>query len=399
MRHAWILFGALFSANIGYSVLAPVLPSLMRQLGLSELQGGLMLSISSLAWIFFSTWWGRYSDSRGRKPVVIIGLTGYALGSAVFALVMQASLDGVFASVMLIWLMLVGSRLIVGALFSAAIPAAQAYIADVSTGRQRTSAMGILTSSVGLGNILGPALGALVVSLGMGLVAPLFLAALSPLVGALLVWRLLPAVRPVLVQGERAPKLRMFDGRLLPFLFVGFCALLVISMVQFTIGFLVQDRFGLDAIETTRQTGLVVMGSGAALLFTRMVLIPMFRPTPMKLLWLGMPLVVGSLLLMAIAASLAQLFLALVLMGLGIGMVQPGFRSAITLVVEPREQGAAAGLASAMPGYGFLVGPAMGTGLYSVNPFLPFVITALVVLAGIVVLVMHPATRAVQPAT
>ena len=399
MRFAWILFGALFSANLGYSVLAPVLPSLMRQLGMSEVQGGLMLSLSSIAWIVCSTWWGRYSDRRGRKPVIMIGLAGYALGSGVFAAVMQAGLDGVFASIMLTWLLLVGSRLMVGALFSASIPAAQAYVADVSTGRQRTRAMGILTSSVGMGNIMGPALGALVVSVGLGLVAPLFLAALSPLLGVLLVWRFLPAVRPVLVQGESAPKLGMFDGRLLPFLMVGFCALLVLSMVQFTIGFLVQDRFGLDAIETTRQTGLVVMGSGVALLFTRLVLIQVFRPSPMKLLWVGMPLMLAALLLMAFSASLLHLLLAMVLLGLGIGMVQPGFRSAITFTVEPREQGAAAGLASAMPGYGFLVGPALGTGLYSVSPFLPYLVTALVVLAGIAVLLVHPATRSVQPAT
>ena len=168
---------------------------------------------------------------------------------------------------------------------------------------------------------------------------------------------------------------------------------------QFTLGYLVQDRFGLDAIETTRQTGLAVMGSGVALLFTRMVLIQVFRPTPMKLLWLGMPLMLAALVLLAFAVSLVQLILAMVLLGLGIGMVQPGFRSAITFSVEPREQGAAAGLASAMPGYGFLIGPALGTGLYSVDPFLPFLLTALVVLGGIAVLVLHPGTRVVQPAT
>ena len=203
MKPAWILFSALFSANLGYSVLAPVLPSLMRELGLSELQGGLMLSVSSIAWILFSPWWGRYSDRTGRKPIIMIGLTGYALGTGVFALVMQGGLDGVFASALVIWVLRVGARMISGALFSAAVPGAQAYIADVSSGGQRTGAMGIVTSSVGLGNILGPALGALVVSMGLGLVAPLFLAALTPLIGVLLIWRLLPAVPPVLVQGER----------------------------------------------------------------------------------------------------------------------------------------------------------------------------------------------------
>ena len=369
----------------------------MRELGLSELQGGLILSGSAVMWVIFSPWWGRRSDERGRKPILMLGMTGYALGAGVFAFVMQAGLDGVYASATLTWLLLVGARLIVGALFSATGPASQAYIADVSSGQQRTSAMGILMSAIGLGNILGPALGAVVV--GLGLVAPIFFSSLTPLIGLLLIWRLLPAVRPALERGERAPTLSVLDARLLPFLLIGFCALLVLSVVQFTLGYLVQDRFGLDAVETTRQTGLAVMVSGAALFLVQMVLIQVLRMAPLRLLRLGMPLVLVSLLLLAFTASQVHLMLAMVLLGLGIGMVQPGFRSAVTFAVEPHEQGAAAGLANAIPGYGYIFGPALGTALYGLNPFSPYIFAALVMLAGLAVLVLHPSTRAVQPAT
>ena len=369
----------------------------MRELGLSELQGGLILSGSAVMWVIFSPWWGRRSDERGRKPILMLGMTGYALGAGVFAFVMQAGLDGVYASATLTWLLLVGARLIVGALFSATGPASQAYIADVSSGQQRTSAMGILMSAIGLGNILGPALGAVVV--GLGLVAPIFFSSLTPLIGLLLIWRLLPAVRPALERGERAPTLSVLDARLLPFLLIGFCALLVLSVVQFTLGYLVQDRFGLDAVETTRQTGLAVMVSGAALFLVQMVLIQVLRMAPLRLLRLGMPLVLVSLLLLAFTASQVHLMLAMVLLGLGIGMVQPGFRSAVTFAVEPHEQGAAAGLANAIPGYGYIFGPALGTALYGLNPFSPYILACVVMLAGLAVLVLHPSTRAVQPAT
>ncbi len=398
MRPVWVLFGALFCANLGHSVLAPVLPSLTRELGLSDLQGGLILSGSAVVWVLCSPWWGRRSDVRGRKPIIMLGLAGYGLGAGRFALVMQAGLDGVIASAMVTWLLLVGTRLIVGSLFSAAVPAAQAYIADVSSGQQRVGAMGVLSSSIGLGNILGPALGAAVVSLGMGLVAPIFLSSLTPLLGVVLVWRLLPAVRPVLQQGERAPTISVLDARLLPLLVIGFCALLVLSVVQFTLGYLVQDRFGLDAIETTRQTGLAMMVSGVALFIAQMVLIQVFRPTPLTLMRVGMPLVLVSLLLLVAGATWLQLLLSMVLLGLGIGMVQPGFRSAITFAVAPHEQGAAAGLANAIPGYGFIFGPALGTALYSVNPWSPYLMAALVMLGGLAVLALSPRMRAVQPA-
>ncbi len=388
----------MFCASLGHSVLAPVLPALMRELGLSALQGGLLLTGSSIVWVIFCPWWGRRSDVRGRKPFIMLGLTGLALGVGLFALVMQAGLDGVIASATLVWLLLMGARVIGAALHSAAAPATQAYIADVSSGQQRTSAMGILSAAKGLGSIAGPALGALVVGLGLSLVAPIFISALTPLLGMLLVWRLLPQVQSTLKRGERAPVIRVHDARLLPLLVISFCAMMVPAVVTFTIGYLVQDRFGLDAIETTRLTGLAVMASGVALFFAQMVLVQVLRLSPLKLLRLGMPLALCSLLLLAGAASSMLVMLAMALMGLGIGMVQPGFRSAVTFAVEPHEQGAAAGLASSIPAYSYIIGPALGTALYGINPVSPFLLASVVMLAGIAVLALHPRTRAVQPA-
>ena len=388
----------MFCASLGHSVLAPVLPALMRELGLSALQGGLLLTGSSIVWVIACPWWGRRSDARGRKPFIMLGLTGLALGVGLFALVMQAGLDGFIVSSTLVWLLLMGARIVVAALHSAAAPATQAYIADVSSGQQRVSALGILSSAKGLGSIAGPALGALVVSLGLSLVAPIFLSAITPLIGMLLVWLLLPQVQSTLKRGERAPVVHAHDPRLLPLLVISFCAMMVPAVVTFTIGYLVQDRFGLDAIETTRLTGLAMMASGVTLFFAQIALIQVLRLSPLKLLRLGMPLVLGSLLLLAAAASSMQVMLAMALMGLGIGMVQPGFRSAVTFAVEPHEQGAAAGLASSIPAYSYIIGPALGTALYGVNPVSPFLLASVVMLAGIAVLVLHPRTRAVQPA-
>ncbi len=397
MKSAWVLSGAMFSSYLGISILAPVLPPLMRELGLSELQGGLILTGSSIMWVIFSPWWGRRSDVSGRKPVILLGLGGYALGVLGFALVTQAGLDSVIASATVTWLLLVGARLIVGMLFSAAGPAAQAYIADVSAGRQRVSAMGILSASNGLATILGPALAALVV--GLGLAAPILLSAITPLFGMLLVWRLLPAVPAKLKRGQRAPALRITDPRLLPLLLIGFFVMSGLSVTQFTIGFLFQDRLGLDGVETARLVGLAVMASGVALLFAQMVLIQVFRLTPLTLLRLGIPLMLIALIVLTPAADFAAMTLALVLMGLAVGMVMPGFRTAITFAVEPHEQGAAAGLANSVPGYSFIFGPPLGTALYGVNAGSPYLLAALFVVAAFAILALHTRERAVQPAT
>ncbi|MCD6062080.1 MAG: hypothetical protein K0S16_2391, partial [Moraxellaceae bacterium] len=46
----------------------------------------------------------------------------------------------------------------------------------------------------------------------------------------------------------------------------------------------------------------------------------------------------------------------------------------------PDEQGALAGLTSAVPALGSIIGPVLGTGLYQVNPHLPYFASALLLL-------------------
>ena len=57
MNPVYTLFIGLFSVYIGQSILAPVLPPLVRELGLSELHGGLIMTVSSIMWVIFSPLW------------------------------------------------------------------------------------------------------------------------------------------------------------------------------------------------------------------------------------------------------------------------------------------------------------------------------------------------------
>jgi MFS family permease len=65
----------------------------------------------------------------------------------------------------------------------------------------------------------------------------------------------------------------------------------------------------------------------------------------------------------------------------------------MTFAVEAHEQGAAAGLTSSIGGIGFIIGPALGTGLYGLNMLAPFWFAAAVLILGLALLIMHPLTR------
>jgi MFS family permease len=389
----YVLFLGMFSVYIGQSILAPVLPPLVRELGLSELQGGLIMTFSSIMWVIFSPMWGRRSEVWGRKPVFVLALLGYSVGVGAFAVIMQLGLDKVIVPSMLVWLLLVGTRMIVGALFSGAPPAAQAYVADTTTGQARTTAMGVISAAGGLGTILGPALGAAVV--GFGLVAPIFMSALLPLVGVLLVALLLPSVRPNLVKGQRPVRVSTRDPRIWPILLVGMAVTTSISINQFTIGFYFQDRLALNAAGTTQAVGTALVASGIAALFSQMVLIRRLKVTPLALLRVGIPLMLAALTLLIFSTDFTLLTLALIVDGLGTGLAFPSYRSAITFAVEPNEQGAAAGLTSAVGGLGYVFGPFFGTALYDVHMLLPYLCGMVVLISALTLLMVHPRTRAV----
>ncbi len=396
MRAAYILFTALFSVYIGQSILAPVLPPLVRELGLSELQGGLIMTFSSLMWVIFSPFWGRRSEVWGRKPVFMLALLGYTLGVGVFGGVMQISLNGLIASSLLVWLLLIASRMIVGTLYSGSLPSAQAYVADTTVGEERTNALGVISAASGLGTIFGPALGSAVI--GLGLVAPIFLSALMPLVGVIVVWLLLPSIEPVVKKGHKPVSISPFESRVWPILVVGVSVTTILSVVQFTVAFLFQDRLQLDSAATAQTVGLALVASGVAALVAQLGLVRLFGKTPFTLLILALPLLIASAVLLVIGTSLPVLILALILYGFGSGLGMTGYRSAITFAVAAHEQGAAAGLSSSVGGMGFILGPMLGTGLYGLNPTYPYVFAVAVLLLGLTVLLAHPATRIVQPA-
>lgn len=397
MKAAMILFSGLFFVNIGQSILAPVLPPLVRELGLSEIHGGLIMTISAIMWVILSPVWGRRSEIWGRKPVFIFSMVGYSIGVGIFGVVMQMGLDGVFATATITWVLLVLARMIVGTLYSGSVPASQAYVADTTTGQTRTNALGVISAANSLGSICGPAVGGIVITIG--LVAPIFLSALLPLIGAVAVWFMLPSIKPNMRKGQIPPRLSARDPRIWRILIIGGAVSTIMSIVNFSIGFLFQDRLKLSTTETAQLVGMAFVASGCAALFAQVYLIRTFNWSPSTLMRLGLPLLLGAALLLIVGQSFIVLLFALVLQGFGVGFALPGYRSAVSFLVNANEQGAAAGLLSAIAGTGGIIGPTMGTGLYGINPVYPYMLSIAILLGGILVLMITPPVLSIEQPT
>ena len=74
MRPIALLFVALFNSILGLSILFPVLAPLGRTLELGELQIASLSAGYALMQLLVSPYWGRRSQTTGRKPVMLLSL-------------------------------------------------------------------------------------------------------------------------------------------------------------------------------------------------------------------------------------------------------------------------------------------------------------------------------------
>jgi MFS family permease len=374
-------YAGVFAHGMGQSMVFAMLPALGREVGFAEVAIGTIVSMSSLVFFLGSRAWGRISDRWGRKPVILCGLWGYSIGTLAFALLFGLGIYGVLGGTLLYGLIM-GTRMAQSVVMSGTTPGTSAYIADTTTPVTRASGMGRLAAAANIGSIMGPAFAGLLAA--FSLLLPLVFAALVAGAAALLVNRLLPHTHVLPPSHQSGAKLRLFDPRFAACLALGMAVFTGFSIVQQTLAFLIQDTLLLDGRHTAQTYGFTMMISAAAALLAQTILVQRVKLAPMLLLRIGMPLLACAFALLIWAASLPAFGMAMVLMGLGLGLCGPGFNAAVSLAVSAREQGAAAGIASAIPSLGFILGPVAGTWLYQVNPHYPYVLITLILLPACV---------------
>jgi MFS family permease len=188
----FILAGGVVIFAIGQSLLFIIVAPMARSIGLTELQFGLTFSLANVTLIFAAPFWGRKSDTVGRKPVFIIGLFGSAVGTLFMAVTLQIGLTGAASTAVLI-AMIMFSRMVYGLTASAIYPSAAAYIADVTDWQNRAKGMALIGSANSMGSILGPMIGGGLAFLGA--LVPMYAAAAISLIGAFaaVVWLAEPA--------------------------------------------------------------------------------------------------------------------------------------------------------------------------------------------------------------
>ena len=365
------LLFSLVSVGMGFTVLFPILAPLGREMGLSEIQITTIIGSSGLVVFLTSPVWGRRSDAWGRKRVLLCGLFGFSAGTFLFNSVLYLGLAGILTG-SLLFIALVIARVTHASVMSASMPAANAYMADITDEASRTRGMAAAGAANNIGTILGPAVAGLAV---ISLLTPLWVMAAIAFLNGLFVWRFLeePPKHQTPVVRDR---LKYSDPRILPFIIIGIAMFTGMGLVQQTMGFRFQDALGLSAAETAQNFGFAMMLSGASSLFSQAVIVQRFNLAPFTLLRLAIPLLIVAFTMMALLETQLWLTIAMMIQGLGMGLASPGFTAGASLAVSPEEQGAVAGVAGSCGPLGFTLGPFIGGALYTLSPTAPYFFAA-----------------------
>ncbi len=362
-----VLTLGLLSIAVGQSLIFAILPPLGRSVGFDEIQINTIISASAAVFTISSAYWGRVSDRIGRKPVILIGLIGYAVGTLVFAGTFFIGINGILAGLPLFILIII-TRCLSAITMSAANPGSLAYAADNSLRVKRTQTIARLSAASSIGLIVGPIFAGLVA--GWGLLAPMYVAALFAAAAALLIAIKLPAKDSHRLYDRAVPlqKLRLLDPRVRLYLLCSVGVFTGFSGLQQTLGFRLQDSLGLSGIETARYTGMCLMACAFSTFVMQMTVAQRFAASPIYLIRAGVfGLVVGAIIISAVD-SFTDILIGMAFMGAGLGMAVPAIASAVSLAVSGAEQGGAAGLVTACPGAGFIAGPVLAGMLYKVQP-------------------------------
>jgi len=185
------LFFSIFTAVTGVGIVVPLLPVYAGNLGASGLYIGLIFGAFSLSRTFLLPYFGRLSDRKGRKKIIVAGLLGYTLVSIGFilapnveALILVRFLQGIASSMMM--------------------PVIQAYVGDITPRGREGFTMGLFNMSLFMGLSLGPVIGGSIND-HLGLPAAFLCMGLLSFVGFCLSLFFLPPVKQERIRSAEGP--------------------------------------------------------------------------------------------------------------------------------------------------------------------------------------------------
>ncbi|MCX8106542.1 MAG: MFS transporter [Ignavibacterium album] len=353
-----LIFLTVFIDLLGFGLLIPILPAFgLKVLNIDEAAIGIVISAYSFVQFIFNPIFGRISDKRGRKPVIVFCLLLNAAGYLMFSITDS-------------YLLLLLSRIIAG-IGGSSISVAQAYIADVTTTENRSKGMGIIGSAFGLGFVFGPLLGGLLSEFGYAVVG--YVSAGFSFIAFILTSILLPESLKITEQYQsgnfqKSRTRRLIDVQSFKHVFKKPDLALLISLF-FVLTFSFANIYGTFALLgiqvyhfTDKQNGYMFGIIGLTSAIVQGTLIGKINMVLSKknIFIISSFLISLNLALIPYAGNFLGLAVVGFFLSIGTGLFQPTILSLISEVTSEQEQGMTLGINQSMSAFARMLGPLWG---------------------------------------
>lgn len=398
-----------FIGTLGFSIVLPFLVFLVNRLGGNAFIYGLASSMYPAFQLIGAPILGRWSDTYGRKKILLISQLGTLLSWIIFLgalflpvislLKINSAVLGAF-TVTLPLTVLFFARALDG-LTGGNVSVANAYLADITSERDRSRNFGKMSISENLGFIVGPALAGILSLTAYGDVAPVLGAIVISLIGTLLIMFYVPESKECTPgepeEVENVQKIFGYEIRecktTMEMKKPEFREILRLPDIPYMLGlyFLIDlgynvfyTAFPLHAISTLNWS-IAKMGvyftilSGLLIIVQSTVLPRVSRKYSDAALIIFGSLMLGTNFLLLIPGNLFLTYLAAGFFALGDGLMWPSFLSLLSKVAGRKYQGTIQGIASSFGGLASITGLILGGLLYETLAGTSFLIAGLVI--------------------
>lgn len=369
---------------IGIGIVFPIMPDLMDRVGAGNtgqgaFWGGLLMAAYAGALFLSGPIVGSISDAIGRRPILIAALTMLSLDYVIMALADS------------FWLLLLGRTL--AGLAGATYITATAYIADISSAKEKAANFGLIGAAFGIGFVLGPALGGLAAEISIA--APFWIAAGLSAGNALFGYLVLPESlepdkRRPFGKRDLNPFKSIFDAFRLPGLAVPLVCIFVFefaNMVYPTLwAFWIREVFNWP----TLYIGLSLAAYGVLLASVQGGLLPIFigKIGEYRTLMLGMGSAVIGLIGFGFTGSFAALVIFLLLAALA-DLVPALMTAMASNQTDEDRQGLVQGVIASLSSVAAILAPLVMTAIFKASvddkgiylPGAPYLFSAVLVVA------------------
>jgi DHA1 family tetracycline resistance protein-like MFS transporter len=377
----YLVLLTVFIDLLGFGIIIPLLPFYAQHFGAAPTVIGLLSSSYSFMQFLFVPFWGRLSDRIGRRPIILMSVTGSFVSYLIFGF--ADSLTVLFISRMLAGFM------------GANISTAQAYIADSTSFEERAKYMGLIGAAFGVGFMLGPFIGGVMSKISYG--APGFFASGLSLINAVLAFFMLPESNKDKSAPARKLKLLNFAAIRDAFHKRGIGALVLVFFfytVAFSILYVAFPLFSERVLKyDAAQNGyfFAYVGLIAVIIQGGVIgrLAKKFGEKPLVVT--GLVSFFAALILVPITHGLGTLIILATLLAIGSAFITPSLTSLISKYAGAGEQGGTLGVSQSFSSLGRVIGPFLG-GLIigAVGLAWPFYTGGIMILIAIVLALRVP---------